>query len=250
MKIPQVARMVSGQVVADSSNFATVLTTDWMLAAGGSALTLLQEIRRLTGAGSLTSAVRHRFAAVSTERPGTWTTSANERTSADIYGEEVSLTGTTDQMWVQIGLAAKTASGVSECLAKVGGSVQGNGTLVATQTVQVTPINNSGQYVYVPLGKMFPHTGLTKLMYAIVFSGVSGTITYRPVFREIGFNPDYPTDWSNLASADQTETGNNDVNLNTSMTFSPTAGRMYGQAGIKFSGDARGTLKIAVAAIF
>jgi hypothetical protein len=58
VKVPQVMRMVSGQVVADSSNFATVLTTDWMLAAGGSALTLLQEIRRLAGAGSLTSAVR------------------------------------------------------------------------------------------------------------------------------------------------------------------------------------------------
>lgn len=246
---PQITPIVSGQVVADSTNYATALVTDWMLAAGGTTLTAMQEIRRLTGAGTLTSVVAYRFASVSTERPGNWNNSANERTSADVYGEDISLSGTTDQMWVQLGLRIKNTSGVAECFAKLQAEVLGTGRIVAVQTVDIAPIANSGTSVNVALGKPFGHTGINKLMYAVTFSGVSGTITWRPQYREIKGNPDYPGNWTNLASADQTQSTDDDVNLNSSMTISRTAGYMFAQAGIKFSGDARGTAKIVVAAI-
>lgn len=250
MKKPQLTRLVSGQVVSDSAAFATALTTDWILAAGGTTLTIGQEIRQLVGAGTMTTAARHRFASVSTQRPGAWVTSASDRTVAGIYSEDVTISGITDQMWLQVGLAVKTASGVSECLGKVQGSVQGNGALVAVQTVEVTPINTAGQFVYVPLGQRFPQTGISKIMYAITFTGVSGTITYRPVYREVEAESDFALNWVDLAAGNQTQAGQGDVNLNASMTVTRTAGFMFGQAGIRFQGDARGTLQIAVAAVF
>ena len=98
---------------------------------------------------------------------------ANEHSSADVYGEDISLSGTTDQMWVQLALRVKNTSGVAECFAKLQAQVLGTARIVASQTVEITPIANSGTSVNVPLGKLFGHTGINRLMYAVTFSGSS-----------------------------------------------------------------------------
>jgi hypothetical protein len=82
--------------------------------------------------------------------------------------------------------------------------VQGKGVLVAVDVIEVQATTNSGESQYVPVGKRFPQLGLTKLMFGFVFSGVSGTIAYRPAWREYKGDPDLPSDWTALGSGDST----------------------------------------------
>jgi hypothetical protein len=202
MKNPQLVPVVTGQVDCDSTTAVTLLVSAWMLAAGTTAIDAVMELRALAGAFS--GAMRVRFAAVSTQRPGAWGTPTTARTTADVWPERFDVSATTDQLWVQVGLVGSASSGAAECLARLQAAALGNGMMLAEQVVQVEPDTNAGAYTTVALGKLFPQGGLSKVMYGVVFSGVTGTITYRPVYRQFKGNPELPEAWSDLGAGDST----------------------------------------------
>ncbi len=152
-------------------------------------------------------------------------------------------------MWIQVALGGYYTTGIAEVFVRMQSQVQGKGVLVATEVVEVNPNTNSGQSSIVSLGKRFPQIGITKLMFAYIFKGVSGTITYRPVHREFKGDPELPAFWSNLGAGDNTVSADSTANSGQ-LTVSPTAGYMFGQAGLKFSGDAKGTITVMVAVIY
>ena len=247
MKNPQLVPVVTGQVECESTSQVTLLLSQWMLAAGTTAIDAVMELRALTG--SFSGAMRVRFAAVSTQRPGAWGTATTARTTADVWPERFDVSATTDQLWVQVGLVGSASSGVAECLARLQAAGLGNGVMLAEQVVEVEPDTNAGNYTYVPLGKLFPQGGLSKVMYAVVFSGVSGTITYRPVYRQFKGNPEIPEAWTDLGTGDSTRTTDGDLNSGL-LAVTPTSGYLLGQLGIKYQGAARGTMRIIVCGVY
>jgi hypothetical protein len=249
MKIPQASKVVSGQVVVDSTNIATVLVTDILLAAGASDLALVLEQRALGGTGSFKGKGRYRFFDVRTDQPDAWTDSANERTTAGQFTDTWDISATTNKMWVQGAFGAYEAGGVAEAFSKCQSQVQGKGVLAAVDTISIQPVTNSGSSCYAAVGKRFPELGITKVMIGIVFSGVMGTITYRGAYREFQGDADLPLSWVDLGSGDSTRTTDGAVNMGQ-LTVTPTAGYMLGQVGLKFSGTGLGTAQVTVAAIY
>ncbi|MCB9686435.1 MAG: hypothetical protein H6735_15445 [Alphaproteobacteria bacterium] len=229
MKMPQITKVISGQITAVSTDPVTVLTTPWMLAAGGASASIMQQVEALDGTGALKFKACYRNAAVRTDMPGSWNY-GTERTAAGVYTDAVSLSGTTDQMWIQGGIAAYEAGGAAEGLARLQAQVQGDGMLIGSRTIPVGPFANSGYSVYEGVGDAFPQLGLAKLMFAIVFSAVSGTITWRPVYRQIQGDPDEPGAWSDLGASDTNTSSDGNVNTGQ-LTVSATSGYLFGQAG-------------------
>jgi hypothetical protein len=247
MKSAQVSPLVEDQVEVDSTTPVTVLKTEWMLAAGVTAGSCAMEVRAITG--SFAGAARARFAVASMQRPGPWGTATTPvRTTAGVWPEAFDFSTTTDQMWVQFGLAGAATAGAAECLARLQAQVQGGGQLVATQTVLVNADTNAGSFTYIPLGKPFAQLGASKLMYAIVWSGFSGIITWRPVYRQFKGNLELPETWGDLGAADAPVSTDGDTNTGL-LAISPSAGYMFGQPGIRYSGTARGSLKLIVASV-
>ncbi len=247
MKNPQLSKLVQDQIVADSTTATTGLTSEFLLAAGAAQLVAAFEQRALTG--SWNGAARIRYAAVSTQRPGAWGTPSTPKATANVFGATFDTSGTTDQMWVQVGFVGNASSGVAECLGRLQAAVAGNGMLLASQTVEVTPDTNTPAYTFVALGKAFALPGLTKVMMGITFSGVTGSIVWRPVIRPIVGNVEFPGAWADLGAGDTTTTADGDVNTGQ-LTYAAPTDTLLGQVGIKYQGTARGTLKILVAGIF
>ena len=247
MKNPQLVSLVEDQVEVDSTSAVTLLKSPWMLACGTTSLFAAMELRGISG--SFNGQLRIRYASVSTQRPGAWGTATTPKTTNDVHPEPFDTSATTNQLWVQVGMAGYATAGVAECFARLQAAAQGNGMILAQQTVEVNPDTNVGQYQYVALGNPFAQVGITKLMYAVVFSGVSGTITHRPVYRQFKGNLDLPEAWVDLGTTDQTQSTDGDVNSGH-VAVTPTSGYLFGQPGIKYQGTARGTLKIVVAGIF
>ncbi len=249
MKIPQQSKVVSGQISADATTASTKLVTEWMLAAGGAGLILGLDQRQLSGAGAWTGYLRWRFAKARTDQPEGWSTSTTARTTADGFVELVDISGTTDMLWLQGALSGQASGGAAELFARLQAQVDGKGVVLGSLTTDIQPVTNSGQSQYIPVPGRFPSGGLTKLMFAYVFSGVSGTITYRPVWRESKLDADYPANWSPLGSADVNRTTDGFDNSGQ-LAAVPTSGYSHGQAGLRVSGDARGRIEIIVAGIY
>jgi hypothetical protein len=238
------------QVQCTSTTPATLLVTQWMLAAGTTAIDAVMEVRAPSPtAASFNAAMRVRFASVSTQRPGAWGTATTTRSSADVWPERFDVSATTDQAWVQVGLVGNASAAQAEALVRLQAAAQGGGAVLAEQVVQVEPDTNSGSYTVVALGNPFAQLGISKVMYAVVFSGVTGTVTYRPVYRQFKGNPELPEAWGDLGTGDSTRTTDGDLNSGL-ISVSPTSGYLLGQAGLKYTGTARGTLKTMVCGVF
>jgi hypothetical protein len=242
VKLSQVTPLVSDQCVVDSTANETLLVTSWLPCVGGVTLAVTGELQAVEGAGTVTAALRYRTALVSTKRPGSWSSPGTGQSAAGQWSSTWTLADTNAQLWVQYGMVGKYATAPMEVLASLQGSVAGSSAVVVTERIQVEPTANSGTYVVKGLGKRFPILGATYAVFGIVFSGVSGTITWRPVARQFQGNEDNPGDWVDLA-ANQTQSAAGDVNLGR-LALSPTAGWLFGQLGIKFQGDARGTMDV------
>jgi hypothetical protein len=249
MKNPRLVPAVADQVVMPNTSSVTLLTTDWILKAGTTALDGALELQGLSGVVS--AAMRVRYAKTSTQRPGLWGTPSTAQTTAGVGTARFDLSAVTDQMWVQLGMVGTGPATGAECFARLQGAAQGNGMVLAQQTVEVEPDTNVGSHTYVALGKAFAQNGLTRLMYGITFSGVSGSILVRPVYRQIKGNVETPQDWADQGAGDTTQSVDGDVNTGE-LVIAPvvTPGFLLGQVGIKYTGAARGTMKILVAGIY
>jgi hypothetical protein len=249
VKNPQLVPAVMGQVSTSSTGPVSTMVTSWMLKAGTNLLDGALELQAVTGAVS--AAMRVRYAKANTQRPGTWGVASAAQTTAGVGTARFDLSGVTDQLWVQLGMVLTGAAIGAECFARLQAAAQGNGMVLAQQLVEVEPDTNTGSYTYVGLGKPFAQLGLTKLMYGITFSGVSGSIVYRPVYRQIKGNVDSPENWADQGAGDGTQSVDGDTNSGE-LVLAPvvTPGFLLGQAGIKYTGAARGTMRIVVAGIY
>jgi len=247
MSIPFATPEISKQVVATSASDVTALTSEWFLVFGASTLRVVDELRAETG--TLEQRIRHRFASVETTSPGAWTTQTTGRSANGIGTTDIDISATTDQMWAQIALAVRAPSGVAEGQSMIRGFVDTPARIVANRTIEISPEMNSGTYGYLPLCEPVGALGLDGMMFVVKYTGVAGTLLFRPTWRTFATNPELPDAWSDLGSGDQSVTADGNYNSGTLAT-APGAGKAFAQPGLKVggSGTFRGTLRVLVAA--
>jgi len=231
------------QLGSTSNDYVVMAVTPWLLryGVGTSGLRVLDEIRALSG--NYRHKVAWRTADVSKAFPNAWNFSTNIRTNNGINTEQ--FTATADTLWVQAGLAV-SASGVSpegEALASVQAMVPSVARIAAARNIEVQPVLNTSESMYVPIGQPFAALSMDSAMFALVANGVSGTISYQPAIR-YGDRSDDMGAWTDLGTS-QSFTANGRANSGN-ISITPDV-NMWAQAGLKITATGRGTIQTAVA---
>jgi hypothetical protein len=216
-----------------------------MLAHGVQTLRVLDDLRAVAGTGT-TQEIRYRFASVLTNLPGAWTDSSLTRSSNSAGTREIDVSATTDQLWVQVDLAGLVTSGSGEGLSALQVFTEGCGRIIASQTVQWQKTLNSSEVAYIPIGDPVPAMDLSGLMFAIVVTGVAGTITFQPAWRTYSHLLHDPNAWQDLGSSNS-DTGNDTYNSGN-LSVSPGTTVSFAQPGLKITTAAMATLQVIVSA--
>jgi hypothetical protein len=142
-----------------------------------------------------------------------------------------------------------TSGTPGEAMMSLTASVKDVGEILATETLELEPDLNASQTAYYPLGRFWRLQGCTHLLFCYLFSGVNGTITYRPAVRTAN-RFDLPSAWTDLDSGSSNATSDGPVNGGALSISQPSPVEFYGQAGLKITATGRGTLKIWVVGRF
>jgi hypothetical protein len=241
------ARKRKNLVATSNANSTTAMTLPWMILFGASTLRAWMEFRQITA--NMRLKFRYRTAAVTPKRPGAWTTSTVERSANGQIVEDTTVSGITDQLWVQVAIASATASSgqVGEVTAALQAQLDGEAAIVAGGGVQVEPSVNASQNAYYPIGGLFSALGLAGVMVALIVTGVSGTLDYGIAIRYFDGDENEPGAWTDLVNW----TGITADEFRNSGDQATTPGtKMFAQLGIKVPAgtNPRATIKAIAAA--
>ncbi len=246
--MPRMSKRARKDLVATTSaGFTTGVTTGWMLLYGAATLREWMELRAATA--NFRARFRYRTADVTTSRPNAWVTSTTDRSTTDQYIEDVTVSGLTDKLWVQVAVAQATASTgqVGEATVEVQGTLDGNAAIVAADRVQVEPTINASQNAYYPFGSRFQALGLTGVMVGFVLTGVSGTVDYGLAIRYYEGDELEPGAWVDLVGF--TGVSADEVRNSGHQAVTPGT-NMWAQLGLKISSgtNPRATVQVLGAA--
>lgn len=223
---------VEQQVVGDASGYRLRATGPWMVMFGGSHFDTTLDLRALET--NLGAKIGWRCAPVHSDASDGWETLGTERTTNASHPEAFDLSSKTSHLLIQGGVFTQLTTGAvaKSAWARLWTAVRGAGWLVARQKVVLFP---SSTVVTLPIGEPFACAGVTKLMFAYRFIGVSGTIVAPTcVWRSFDTgDPRQPGAWSGSLATLSNVTADTSVNSG-SLTVS-TAGKLLAQPGVKFS---------------
>lgn len=247
MSAPSLSRRMSRQVIAVNPTYSTGITLPWTLIYGESTVRTMLEIRAVTG--NFGAKVGFRTAEVRTDAPDTWSEiEGTVRSTNGTFVEDLDLSSVTGKLWIQfrVGVGLTDGAAAAEAWARYRIATRRNAVLLATRAIEVEPIVNSGENTYIPIGRVSGALGAAGLMFAFVYSGAAGSITYGPAFRTFDVNNVKPSTWTDLA----TYTGITTDELRNSGDKAIVPGtKGFIQPGVKISGKgARGNLRVLVAA--
>jgi hypothetical protein len=238
---------MSGNAVADDTSYALRGWTEPMLMYGASSLDLGGHLFGFDTKGQIRWGWRHFPVLTSKPDSSGWTLDGTAETGDGPADHSISLTTTTDSLWVQAGIFASLSSaGSPEAIQyDMYGTLPGSGWLVARQRLLLRP---SASKVVLPIGNPFPCAGVTGMMVGLRFMGISGTITDLATKVRLFKTGDrmYPDAWSTV-SAESNVTSDSNVNSNGSVT---STGAILAQAGLEYSTtgtDPRGAVEAIVA---
>lgn len=246
MSAPHLSRRASRQVVALSTTYSTGITLPWTLIYGESKVRTMLELGAVTG--NLGAKVGFRTAEVRTDAPDAWSTIEGTVRSADgAFVQDLDVSAVTGKLWVQFRTGvALTGGTAAEAWARYRIVTRRNAVLLATRTIEVQPTVNSQGDAYVPVGRPSAALGVAGLMFAFVYSGAAGSLTYGPAHRTFDANDLSPSAWTDLATYPAI-TGD-EMRNSGDRAISPGL-KGFIQPGVKISGPAaRGTLRVLVAA--
>ena len=253
---PNTSPALRSQIRSEGTNYTTVLTLPWMLAFGTSTLRVVDEMRGEDG--TLLQVVRYRFAETLKSRPGAWNDSGTSRSSDGIGVQDFDISETTDQMWVQVGLAAKATSGAAEALSMLQAAADSEGKTVANRKLQIQPRLNDGKTMVIPLCDPLPAVGFSDMIYAINLYGLNGDITIQAAFRTFDADTIIPNSWSTSGISSENvsvDSATATEKVATLGKMTPTLGTspkpMYVQPGLQITStddDLRCMIEVTVAA--
>lgn len=238
---------ITAQTWADTTSNRPVLVYPPMLKFGVGTLRVTDEMRAEDG--TYTQTLAYRFCQVTTDRPGAWNVTANTRIVDGVGTTDIDVSGTTDQMWVQVALMGKSGGAMAGAFSALQVQTSGSSRIIAARTIDLQAIANSGEALYLPLSAPFEALDLQSMMFAAQIYGLESTsLTFQPIWRTFDARLDSPNAWNTLDSS-QNVSSNTFYNSGTETTAPGTT--QYAQPGIKISGTGiRGTMKIQVAGLF
>jgi hypothetical protein len=247
MCLPTIAS-VEGQLVAESTTYQPKLLGPWMLLYGGSSFVASVDLQAIEA--SFGAKLVYRTAAVTAAGPDSWGTPTSAFTTAGPHANSFDVSTTTDQLLIQAAVAPGLTAGTTPKTAfgRLWCSVKGGGVVVARQKFVLTP--SSGNLI-LPIGTPFPCAGVTGLMFAFLFTGVSGTIASPAcVWRSFDSgDPQKPGAWS--AALTTLANVTTDTAANSGSLAVTTTDKLMAQAGFKYSTsgtDPNATVDVIVAA--
>jgi hypothetical protein len=200
--------------------------------------------------GSLSQQVYYRFYSVDTRNPGSWNAGGTPRTTDGGDVQDIDISATTDQMWVQVALRGKVASGSeAEALSAIQAGADADPSVIAARRFTLNPTTNSAKDTYLPLAAPQGAAGLSSMMFGMKVTGLDGTtVKLRPAYRAFTSDVQAPGPWNDLDSLQTLST----ETLYNSGTLSPALGTvMFWQPGLKIVGnDARATVQVMVVAVW
>lgn len=165
--------------------------------------------------------------------PDPWETLGTQRTADDIYPESFDTSTKTSHMWAQAAVFTALVSGgvPKTAFCTLWSAIKGAGWVVARARV---PLLASSTAVTLPLGTPFSCSGVTGLMFAIEFSGISGTIE-DPALLWRTFDsgdPKRPNAWSSLSTLADVSSY---ALRNSGDLAVTTTGKIMAQPGFRYS---------------
>jgi hypothetical protein len=214
---------------------------------GESNVRTMLELQAVTG--SFGAKVGFRTAAVRTDVADPWSaTEGTVRSANGAFVQDLDVSAIKGKLWVQfrVGVGLTGGAAPAEAWARYRIATRRNAVLLATKAIEVEPTINSASSAYIPIGRVSAALGVAGFMFAFVYSGAAGSITYGPAYRTFDVNNLNPSPWTDLATyagitADELRnSGDEPV---------PPGIKGFIQPGVKISGPgARGTLRVLVAA--
>ena len=246
MCLGKITPLIRKQIWGADDSKRPVIVLPWMLAHGVDTLIVMDEMRAVDG--SLSQQVFTRFAEVRTDRPDSWSARGTSRTTNGRGVQAIDISATTDQLWVQVALKASAgADATAEALSAIQASSDLEGRIIAARNLNIQPVVNSGEGMYIPLAKPHVAAGLTSYMFAVILTGVDGTVTFQPAWRKFTAGLDNPEAWIDLDTS-QSATTDTDYNSGTKAVTPGTV--LYAQPGLKVtSTGGRATVRVLVSAV-
>lgn len=244
MSSAQPIAFAEGTIIGDSTSYKLRLLCPWQVLFRGNTVVATLDLRGLVDT-TMDVIVQARTANTDPNTPNSgWismTGSAQNSDGQSVFTLDVSGGAYDEVGWVQVAIFTKiNTSSLKDGNARIWSSIVGAGWVAAAAQFAV---DQGVTDLVVPLGNPGSAAGITKLLFATIYTGMAGNVTPTPVYRTFPTGDLTRPDAWIAGSAESVVSSDSRLSYGIAAT---TTSKMLIQAGLKYTSNSSATGQVSV----